>query len=314
MFLTLGLLVFPSQLGAIAVEGLLLALVLTLVARPVASLAATALGSFSAAERILLAWVGLRGAVPVVLATFPLIAGVPHSLEFFNIVFFAVMVSLLVQGPTIEPLARRLGLTTGEGPPQPAVVEIATIRRLGAEVVEYEVHESHATAGALVRDLGLPRDAIVNVIVRGDEAVPPRGSTRLRPGDRLHVLVRREAAREVADLLARWRVGPIGPPPRPPRPLLARPPLFSVRPAGDGAFAGDPAQPESVGRQPVVARLRVRRDVPGALVALRDGRYAVTGLAQYARRRLRSAGADERSWLRSLIGALEADLPTVSRE
>ena len=115
MFLVLGLLVFPSQLGGVAVEGTVLALVLVLLARPVATAAATAVGPFDVREKGVLAWAGLRGAVPVVLATFPVIAAVPHSLEFFNIVFFAVLVSTLLQGTTLEPLARVLGVTEEAG-------------------------------------------------------------------------------------------------------------------------------------------------------------------------------------------------------
>jgi cell volume regulation protein A len=114
MFLTLGLLVFPSQLGDVAVEGTALALVLSFVARPAAAAVASGPAPFSLAERTVVGWAGLRGAVPVVLATFPVIAGVPHSLEFFNIVFFAVLVSTLIQGATFEPVARRLGVTTGQ--------------------------------------------------------------------------------------------------------------------------------------------------------------------------------------------------------
>jgi len=111
MFLVLGLLVFPSQLGGVALEGTALALIVALVARPVAALVATAFGGYAIGERAVLGWAGLRGAVPVVLATFPVIDGVPRSLEFFNIVFFAVLLSTLLQGTTIEPLARRLGMT-----------------------------------------------------------------------------------------------------------------------------------------------------------------------------------------------------------
>jgi NhaP-type Na+/H+ or K+/H+ antiporter len=112
MFLVLGLLVFPSQLAGVAGEGIVLALVLVFVARPIAAFAATAFSGFTLQERTVLAWAGLRGAVPVVLATFPVIAGVPHSLEFFNIVFFAVLLSTLLQGATFEPIARKLGVTT----------------------------------------------------------------------------------------------------------------------------------------------------------------------------------------------------------
>jgi len=115
MFLVLGLLVFPSQLWDVALEGTVLALVLMFVARPVATFLATALAPFDLRERVVLSWAGLRGAVPVVLATFPVIAGISGSLDFFNIVFFAVLLSTLLQGTTFEPLARRLGLTSEPG-------------------------------------------------------------------------------------------------------------------------------------------------------------------------------------------------------
>lgn len=110
LFLALGLLVFPSQLGGVAVKGILLALVIAFVARPVSAGLATVRSGLSCGERVVLGWAGLRGAIPVVLATFPIIAGVRGSLEFFNLVFFAVLVSAVVQGSTVEPLARRLGV------------------------------------------------------------------------------------------------------------------------------------------------------------------------------------------------------------
>jgi len=110
LFLALGLLVFPSQLGDVAVKGILLALVIALIARPIAVGAATMLSGLSRSERVLLSWAGLRGAIPVVLATFAVIAHVPRSLHFFNIVFFAVVVSAVIQGSTVEFLARRLNV------------------------------------------------------------------------------------------------------------------------------------------------------------------------------------------------------------
>ncbi len=111
MFFALGLLVFPSQLVEILLEGLLLALIVAFVARPLAALAATAFEPFSAGDRLLLGWTGLRGAVPVILATFPVIEEIPRSVEFFNVVFFAVLVSTLIQGSTVEVAATRLGCT-----------------------------------------------------------------------------------------------------------------------------------------------------------------------------------------------------------
>jgi potassium/hydrogen antiporter len=119
MFVVLGLLVFPSQLGDVALEGTVLALVLVFLARPIAALLTTAFARFTFREQSVLAWAGLRGAVPVVLATFPVIDGVPNSLDFFNIVFFAVLLSTLLQGTTFEPFAQALGVTTGERSPGP---------------------------------------------------------------------------------------------------------------------------------------------------------------------------------------------------
>jgi cell volume regulation protein A len=111
MFFALGLLVFPSQLGPIVEEGLVLSLVVAALARPVASTIAVWRERFSRRERVVLGWAGLRGAVPVILATFPIIRHVPRSLEFFNIVFFAVLLSAALQGLTIKALAARLGLS-----------------------------------------------------------------------------------------------------------------------------------------------------------------------------------------------------------
>src|SRR3954466_15962420 len=229
LFVVLGLLIFPTQLRDVALEATALALLLALVARPIATFIATAPFRFSLAERTVLGWAGLRGGVPVVLATFPVIEHVPRSLEFFNIVFFAVVVSTLLQGMTFERLAEKLGVTTNEPAMPRPLAESGTIRRLGAEVVEFAVRHDDAIAGMRIRETGLPRDALVNVIVRGDQALPPRGSTRIEAGDRLHVLVRQEVAEEVEELMVVWRTGPLG---RGGRPRLpgASAPVFSVRP------------------------------------------------------------------------------------
>jgi potassium/hydrogen antiporter len=321
MFVALGLLVFPSRLDDVAVRGTVLALVLVLVARPVAVALATLPARFSWSERVVLSAAGLRGAVPVVLATFPVLAGVGGSFQLFDVVFFAVLLSTLIQGTTFEPGARLLGATTTEPAMPRPLAEAGTIRRLGAEVLEYPIGDDDAVVGARVRDLGLPREAVVNVIVRGDEAIPPRGSTILRAGDRLHVLLRSELSRDVHRIVDRWRSGPIGPSPRRRARPQGRSPLFSVRPLEQADLEGDAARPTSVTGAAVTAQLRIRRDVPGALVALEDGRYAVVGplvavggrqsLTSWATRRLRrlDGGDPERAWLQNVVGALAADVP-----
>jgi cell volume regulation protein A len=311
MFLTLGLLVFPSQLGDIALEGTLLALVLVFVARPLAVFVTTAFAPLSLGDRAVLGWAGLRGAVPVVLALFPIIEGVDGSLKFFNIAFFAVLLSTLLQGSTFEPFARWMRATTTEPALPRPLVEVGSIRQLGADVVEVPIAEGDAAIGVRVRDLGLPRDALVNVLVRGDEALPPRGSTRLEAGDRLHIVARQSALAALEDVRERWRTGPVGPAPRPDRSPLTSAPIFTTRPWQDGD--GDADSPSSVLGLDVLERLNTRWDVPGALVVLADGRYAVTGphvlvgsreqVQWHARRRLRAARSDaERAWWQEVIG------------
>jgi potassium/hydrogen antiporter len=313
LFLTLGLLVFPSRLGDFWLEGTALALVLLLLARPLATVLATALDRFTAADRITLGWAGLRGAVPVVLAIFPVLDNIPDSTEFFNIVFFAVVISTLVQGTTFEPLARRLGVTTSEPALPRPLAETGTIRRLGAEIVEYPVAPADAIVGQVVRDLGLPRDALLSVIVRGDEAILPRGSTRIEAGDRMHVIVRKEVAGQVPQLLHSWHAGPVGPRPRPTAGLRASTAVFTARPWSDED--GDPGFPSSLLGVEVLEHLRTRRDMRGALVVLEDGRYAVSGpllavggasqLQRYARRRLADESDEAaRAWWQEVIGAL----------
>src|SRR5207244_3306197 len=123
------------------------------------------------------------------------------------IVFFAVLLSTLLQGSTFEPLARKLGVTTSEPALPRPLAESGTIRGLGAEVVEYPVVSGDAVVGARVRELGLPREALVTVIVRDRQAIPPRGSTVIAAGDRLHLLVTREAADVFPSLMEKWRRG-----------------------------------------------------------------------------------------------------------
>jgi len=313
MFLTLGLLVNPADLGPNALKGTALALVLVFVARPIAVIIATARAPLSMPDRAVLGWAGLRGAVPVVLALFPIIAEVEDAVTFFNIAFFAVLVSTLLQGSTFTLIAGALGALTNEPALRRPLVEVGTIRELGADVVEVPLVEGDAAIGVRVRDLGLPRDALVNVLVRDDEALPPRGSTRLEAGDRLYILTRQTAMGALEDSRERWRTGPVGPKPRPER--TQRPtgaPIFTTRPWTEAD--GDPDAPVAVLGLEVLERLGTRWDVPGALVVLADGRYAVTGphisvgsrqqLQWHARRRLRVATADaERAWWQEVIGS-----------
>ncbi|MGH2989213.1 MAG: potassium/proton antiporter [Solirubrobacterales bacterium] len=315
LFFLLGLLVFPSQLGDVALDGVLLALALMFVARPVAAFVSSLASPFSLAERVMLGWAGLRGAIPIWLATFPVIAGVGGALELFDVVFFVVVASTLVQGATFEQLAKRLGVTTTEPALPRSLVETGMVRELGGEVIAYRVRDDDAVVGRMIKELGLPRDALVNVIVREGNAIPPRGSTAIEAGDELHILVRREAHQEVERLSEQWHRGPIGEPPPPRPPVRGVPQVFTTRPWTEAD--GDPAHPDAVDGVRVVGRVRTRRDQPGALLALADGRYAITGdgllalggrdlLARWCLQRgeRRELPPEERAWWQEVIGVL----------
>jgi cell volume regulation protein A len=316
LFILLGLLVFPSQLDDVALKGLALSAVLILLARPVATFAATALAPLNVRERAMLGWAGLRGATPIWLATFPVVAGIAGGREEFAIVFFVVVTSTLVQGASFEPLATRLGLTTDEPSLPRRLLESGRIRRMGGDVIAYRLPPGAAAAGHRVRELELPREALVNVIVRDGHAIPPRGSTEMREGDELHILVRGELREQVEALTKTWTKGPVGRPPPPPLPRRAASQVFTVRPARAG---DDPLALHEVDGIPVLAVLRSRRDGIGSMAALADGRYAVTGedviavggrraLAGWCERRAARSGADqtERAWWQEVTGALIA--------
>jgi cell volume regulation protein A len=200
MFLLLGLLVFPSRLWPVAVPGVAVGLALAFVARPVAVL--VTLLPFAAAwrERGFVAWVGLRGAVPIILATYPVLRGVPEGEALFHLVFFVVLVNGLVPGATITWLARRWRLAEAGAPPPPASVELVSLREYPGEFVWYAVHRASAVAGALVQELPLPDDCVLTLLLRGDAVVAPRGNVRLQDGDQLCAFVTPEA-RALLDLL-----------------------------------------------------------------------------------------------------------------
>ena len=183
MFVLLGLLVFPSRLEPAIGTGLALALVLAFVARPLAVLAPFRVGGWR--ERVFVAWMGLRGAVPIVLATYPVLRGVPSGDEIFHLVFFVVVLNSLVPGATVGLAARWLGLAR-ESPPLPsASIELVSLREFPGEFVWYFVHAVSAAAGAYVRDLPLPAGSLVVLVLRAKDVIVPRGSTLLRPGDQV---------------------------------------------------------------------------------------------------------------------------------
>lgn len=192
MFVVLGLLVNPEALLDVWMEGLLVAVVLTLVARPLAVAPMLALFGFNAREMTLVSWVGLRGSVPIILAIFPLVFDLPGAALIFNVVFFVVLISATVQGATLPIVARKLGLTEMPPAKPAATLEITALNDVNAEIVEYTLGENPRAAGRLLSQIALPDSTVVAMITRDSEVIPPRGSTRLIAGDHLFVVLRPE--------------------------------------------------------------------------------------------------------------------------
>ncbi len=192
MFLALGLLVFPLQLLSVAPTGLLLALFLVFIARPLSVMAVLVWFRRSLPEMLMVAWAGLRGAVPIVLATFPLLAGVPGSETIFNIIFFTVLVSVLLQGMSISWVARRLGVNAEQPREQSRQIFTPDVRQ-SSRLFEAIVPPESPLVGRTLIDLDLPRGVLVVHIWRENLAIVPSGNTELEAGDHLLVLATPEA-------------------------------------------------------------------------------------------------------------------------
>lgn len=186
LFLLLGLLVFPSRLDVHALGALGVAVVLVFVARPLAVLITVGWMVRRRNDLLLLSWAGLRGAVPIVLATFPLTAGYPEGELIFDVVFFVVLISVLVQGLAMERVARWLGMRD-DPDPLASVAEALPIDAPGVQVLEIEVGATSGVVGRALIDVPPPHDSRVAVVMRAGSVVVPTGATQLFPGDRVIV-------------------------------------------------------------------------------------------------------------------------------
>jgi cell volume regulation protein A len=199
MFLALGLLVFPSRLFTVAGSGLVTAALLMLVARPVGVLLVLFPSRMPLAEKTMVAWVGLRGAVPIVLATFPLLSGVPGADHLFHLVFFVVLTSVLLQGTSIPAVARWLGVDVAiERRPAPS--DVPVVASASARLKEFRIPAGSTTAGKRIIELGLPSGALVVLLRRGDDVIVPDGGTAIEEGD-VVVLLADERAHAAIQLL-----------------------------------------------------------------------------------------------------------------
>lgn len=209
LFLLLGLLVFPSQLPALVWPALAVSAVLVLIARPLAVHATMVVpllrGRWRMSELAVLSWAGLRGAVPIVLATFPLTAGYPEGGAIFNMVFFVVLVSTALQGSTIGFFSRRIAHLRQPADPIAPIAEVLPLEGAEIDMVELELRDGMAVVGRTLREARMPDGSRVAALVRAGGTQVPHGDTVLRAGDRLVVTARRDP--RSAALLTDWASG-----------------------------------------------------------------------------------------------------------
>jgi cell volume regulation protein A len=207
MFVMLGLLVFPRQWSGLWIEGTLLFLALAFVARPLAVFLGTTGMRLGWKNRAFISWAGLRGAVPIVLATYPAAAGVEGADDIFNLVFFAVLLSILIQGSTLGTVARWLKLSAPARPKPLFSLELITLAHSDYDLVVVDLPEPLGAVGPRIRDLTLPEGAVIALITRGDEVVLPKGNTRLQGWDQVSVMAHGPDAEAVRTALIEPFVG-----------------------------------------------------------------------------------------------------------
>lgn len=201
MFIILGLLVSPARLIAVGWQGLAIAAGLMFIVRPIVVWILTQPFDYTPKERMFIGWAGLRGAVPIILATFPLVAGVGGSDYIFDVVFFVTFLSAALQGGTLGVVSKALGLHTGAPVTASHSLELAPAGRVNADLIHFDVAVDSPLVGTSLAELPLPEGATVSALIRNSEIIPPRGSTMLQAEDDLYILVRHKHLDEVTALL-----------------------------------------------------------------------------------------------------------------
>jgi cell volume regulation protein A len=201
MFLTLGLLVFPSRLVPVISIGFLVAFFLMFIARPISVFLSLTFWKVGLPQRLMISWVGLRGAVPIVLATFPLVAGLTNADLYFNVVFFIVLTSVLLQGTSLPLVAKWLDLKAPHAARREYPLEFVPGRKAGSDLIEVVIPETSEVAGKQVVDVPLPKSALIVLLGRNDDFIVPRGGTILQAGDTLLVLAEKKHWDEIRSLL-----------------------------------------------------------------------------------------------------------------
>lgn len=201
MFLILGLLVFPSQILPVMFMGIIISIFLIFIARPIGVILSLPFGQMNFKEKTFISWVGLRGAVPIILATFPLLAGVPKADILFNVVFFIVITSVLIQGTTIPVVAKWLGVDSPDSQTKTEHVEFEFNYDGNSQKIELVVPNTSVAIGKQVVELGLPQSAIIILIKRESNSIVPSGGTVINGGDKLLFLVENKDLPKIQSIL-----------------------------------------------------------------------------------------------------------------
>lgn len=188
MFLTLGLLVFPTEIPPIITNGLLIAFILIFIARPISIFLTLLPTNFNFREKLFLAWVGLRGAVPIILATYPLLAGLSQADAIFNIVFFVVLTSALLQGASLPFVAKWLNVDIPITKKPVYPIEFNPVSGFKSELKELTIPKNSPAHGKTIVELYFPQEFIIILIARENEFLMPSGGINLHEGDTLIVL------------------------------------------------------------------------------------------------------------------------------
>lgn len=205
MFLTLGLLVFPSHIVPVIGIGLLTSIFLMFVARPAGVFLSLAFAKLHWKERIFVSWVGLRGAVPIILATFPLLAALPDAELIFNVVFFIVLTSALLQGWSIPAAARLFRLDAPVEPKRRYPIEFAPLEGVDTELTDLIVPYNSSVAGKSIIELDLPQDSLIILISRNDNFIVPSASTILQESDAVLILVNKNNLPTIRTIFGKQR-------------------------------------------------------------------------------------------------------------
>jgi cell volume regulation protein A len=212
MFAVMGLQVFPSQWAGLWKPGIVLFLVLTFLARPLAVALGTLGMRIAWREKAMIMWAGLRGAVPIILATYPAAAGLAIGQEIFNLVFFAVLLSVLIQGSSLDLVARWLKLTVPSRPKPLFNLELITMAASDYDLMVVDLPDPQGAPGPLVGELRLPQGSVITLVTRGKEVIVPKGSTRLYGWDHVTVLTHAQDEEAVRSaLLEPFRQDPSAP-------------------------------------------------------------------------------------------------------